>query len=323
MRRAGALVRLVGAKKGVVTSSDLWKAGFTQNEVSAALRTGVLKKVRRGLFVLAGKPLTWEQRLLVATRATEPYGAVAGVSAATLLRLDGFTARPVQVIIPLNRECELEGVTILRSRDFDPAVDRKSVCGLPVTKVPRTLLDLLPHCTETELTIAIEGLIRDYRGLLHGAISYLRERARGRRDVFHLIELITERLHRPATDDAWEVRAELLLKRANLHPSRQVEIRRANGELVARPDIVFRDHRLVVEVDGHATHGTPRAQKADLQREARLNAEGHEVFRTTPFELKHDPEGFITRLRARLAARSVAPVPPMDPNPEQLRLEVP
>ena len=46
-------------------------------------------------------------------------------------------------------------------------------------------------------------------------------------------------------------------------------------------DAVWRDARLIVELDGFATHGTRRAFERDRERDRRLTAAGRRVIRLT------------------------------------------
>jgi hypothetical protein len=91
------------------------------------------------VFIIAGSPQIWEQSLTAAILAAGPAAAVSHRPAARLWGLlDDDT---VEITVPRNRFCRLDGVVVHRSRDLaDDHVIRWK--GLPVTKPARTIVDL-------------------------------------------------------------------------------------------------------------------------------------------------------------------------------------
>jgi hypothetical protein len=72
------------------------------------------------------------------------------------------------------------------------------------------------------------------------------------------------------------------------------------------PDCMWREQRLIVELDGRATHATRSAFESDRARDRRLVAAGWRVVRVTWRQLHDEPEAVAQDLRASLAARPVA-----------------
>jgi very-short-patch-repair endonuclease len=68
------------------------------------------------------------------------------------------------------------------------------------------------------------------------------------------------------------------------------------------PEIDFRwpEHRLIVEVDGYATHKSRRAFAADRARDRAALADGWRTARFTAVEVEHAPERVGRELRALL-----------------------
>lgn len=69
----------------------------------------------------------------------------------------------------------------------------------------------------------------------------------------------------------------------------------------AERDAVWLDHRLVVEVDGFAAHGSRDAFERDRRRDQQLVAAGYRTLRVTWRQLTGEPEAVVARLAAALA----------------------
>ena len=84
---------------------------------------------------------------------------------------------------------------------------------------------------------------------------------------------------------------------------------RANAELVIegrtfRPDLVFDDVKLIVEIDGFAYHGDRDAFERDRQRQNALTAAGWTVLRFTWRQVHENPIAVIAQIeRTRRALR--------------------
>jgi very-short-patch-repair endonuclease len=68
-------------------------------------------------------------------------------------------------------------------------------------------------------------------------------------------------------------------------------------------DLFWRDHALVIEVDGFAYHSGRAAFERDRSRDARLTALGIAVMRITWRQLVHEPHAVVARLAQALVRR--------------------
>jgi very-short-patch-repair endonuclease len=68
-------------------------------------------------------------------------------------------------------------------------------------------------------------------------------------------------------------------------------------------DCIWREQRLIVELDGHATHATRSAFESDRARDRALVAAGWRVMRITWRQLHDEPAAITRDVRASLAAR--------------------
>jgi len=76
-----------------------------------------------------------------------------------------------------------------------------------------------------------------------------------------------------------------------------------------RPDCMWPEQRLLVELDGRAAHGTERAFESDRERDRVLLAEGWRSARVTWRQLRDEPEAVAADLRDSLAGARERPDP--------------
>jgi hypothetical protein len=168
-----------------------------------------------------------------------------------------------------------------------------SVDGIPVTTVPRTLLDLAEVVRQRDLERAIERA-ETFRILDLTAIRELLARSPGRRGA--------SRLERALAADPIFTRNDLeelfleICRRAGVPPPR---VNYAIGKYEA--DFAWPDHRLIVETDGRAAHDTAHAFEHDRLRDRELVKQGWRVIRFTWRQLQDDPGEAVATLRALLA----------------------
>ena len=174
--------------------------------------------------------------------------------------------------------------------------DRASHEGIPVTTVPRTLLDFAavdPHY----LGQALDNAQR--LGLLDLiAIDELISRSSGFRGVARLRTALE--IHRPAafTRSSLERHFLALVRRAGLPPP-STNLFVEGYEL----DAYWPAERFAVELDTYDYHGTPAAFEADRERQENLKLAGIEMTRITGIRIEREPQDVTTRLRRLLAQR--------------------
>jgi very-short-patch-repair endonuclease len=124
-------------------------------------------------------------------------------------------------------------------------------------------------------------------------LSYVR-RAEGQRGVDTLRAVVEGRSLARTRSEA-EERFLGLIRRAGL-PMPDV------NEMVGRyeVDFVWRNRRLIVEVDGYAYHSSRRAFESDRRRDAEHAAAGFTVVRVTWRQLVHEPERLLVILTRAL-----------------------
>jgi very-short-patch-repair endonuclease len=75
--------------------------------------------------------------------------------------------------------------------------------------------------------------------------------------------------------------------------------------LIGIVDILFREQRLVLEIDGRAFHSDERAFQRDRSRQNRLIAQGYRVLRFTWVDVVRRPAEVVAAIRNALALTRV------------------
>jgi hypothetical protein len=175
--------------------------------------------------------------------------------------------------------------------------DRTVRDGIPVTALPRTLLDLAAMLPADRLRRAIER--SEELGLFDlGPIDSLLARAGGHPGAGRLRRAIA--LYRPPafTRSGLERSFLELVQKAGL-PSPSMGFSAAGYEL----DAFWPTERFAVELDVYETHGSREAFERDRLRQEELKLAGIEMIRVTGRRLDREPAEVIDRVAILLARR--------------------
>jgi very-short-patch-repair endonuclease len=184
----------------------------------------------------------------------------------------------------------------LHSAEALTLADRGTSEGIPVTAIPRTLLDF----AAVEPRFLGAALERAQRlGLLDlDAVDDLMSRSRGFRGVARLRRAL-EIYRVPAfTRSRLERRFLSLVRKAGL-PTPSMNFVVAGYEL----DAYWPAERFAVELDTYDYHGSPAAFERDRIRQEDLKLAGIEIVRVTGARMDREPKAVATRLRRLLAQR--------------------
>jgi len=223
-------------------------------------------------------------------------GAVLSHRAAAALWGIRATARSAIDVTAARGNRQRPGITVHRVRRLGEE-DCTRHDRIPVTTIPRTLLDLAEVVRPRELERAFEEAER-LRLLDVRAVERLLERRPGRRGLKQMRKLLTDSTGPPPA-----TRSEL--ERLFIDVCEDAGLPRPTVNAVIAElevDVVWTDRRLVVELDGHAFHRTRAAFERDRVRDAALQVAGYRVLRITHRRLVHDPAGVAETVRALLAA---------------------
>src|SRR5206468_4058016 len=148
---------------------------------------------------------------------------------------------------------------------------------IPVTTVARTLLDLAAILPRPQLERAIERA-EALRLSDTVPLDALLKRHPGRRGTAALREILEKGAPPALTRSELEERFLTFLDAHGL-PRPEVNVDLHLPDRWIQPDFLWRDQRLIVELDGRETHGTRAAFEHDRERDRILQAHGWRVIR--------------------------------------------
>jgi hypothetical protein len=133
------VARIARRQHGVVTRRQLLVAGFGRHAVDRRAGKGTLHRVYRGVYRVGHKAPSTEARYMAAVLACGEGAALSGVAAAFLYEIQRGSAPAPEVSTLLDRR--IRGVITHRVRHLDPR-DSTRCCGIPITTLARTVVDL-------------------------------------------------------------------------------------------------------------------------------------------------------------------------------------
>lgn len=288
------LAELAREQHGVVSIHQLRELGYSDGSLRHALKTGRLHPVHHATYGVGHSGASLQGECLAGVLSCGEGALLSHRSAAWLWGLTKRFHVPVEVTAASPRQARevirVHSAAALISKDL------ASHEGIPVTAVPRTLLDFAavdPHYLGQALDNAHRLGILDLI-----AVDELISRSKGFRGVARLRTALE--IHRPAvfTRSGLERRFLSLVRRAGLpRPSMNTFVE--GHEL----DAYWPAERFAVELDTYDYHGSPIAFEADRVRQENLKLAGIEMIRITGTRMDREPSTVAKRLHRLLAQR--------------------
>ena len=292
VRQVDELVgQFAAGQQGNVTRQQLLSAGVTLAEIRTRLDRGSLLPEYRGVYRVGHRAPSVEARYWAAVAACGEGAALSGLAAAWLHAIVKGTAPPPEVTARHHRR--IPGLKTHHCRHLDRR-DITIVRNIPVTTVPRTLVDIAAVLTSEALARACHEAGGRYRTTPRhvDAVLARRPNAPGARKLRAVLR--------------GEVRVTLSeLERLFLQLLREAGLplpitnRPAGG---FRVDCRWPDYRLTVEIDSYRWHNSRHSWEQDRRREREARARGDHFRRYTYADVVEHPEPMLRELRAILAA---------------------
>jgi hypothetical protein len=145
------IARIASRAHGIVTWAEMRREGVSEAEIKRRVEIGLLIPIYRGVYRVGHTAPSVESDFIAAVKACGGGAVLSGRAAGYLLGL--IKKRPPKPEVTAPTERRVKGIKTKRCR----RLDRRDVItfrGIPVTSVPRTLVDLAAVLAEEELARA-------------------------------------------------------------------------------------------------------------------------------------------------------------------------
>jgi very-short-patch-repair endonuclease/predicted transcriptional regulator of viral defense system len=301
------LARLAAQQHGVVTLRQLYSLGYSDSQVRTRVAAGWLHRIHHGVFAVGRRPLPIERHWMAAVLAGGEGAVLSHWAAAQLWRLrrirsqatnsrGGHSHPPIDITVPSRGGRRRRAGLVIHRVTALPPEERTLHCRIPVTTPARTLLDLATCLPRRQLERAIDEAERlnicNEEDLERIVAAHFGQAGAG-----VLGAVIRE--HQPGSTPT---RSELEERFLALCRNRRLPQPEVNVPLLDYiVDFLWPEARLVVEVDGRATHDTHGAFQSDRDRDGRLAVAGYRVLRFTWWDVTRRPAVVTDRVRRLLA----------------------
>ena len=285
---------------GLFTYQQARRAGATRAFLRHRLGHRQWVEVEYHVYALTGSPTSWRQHLLAAVLSAGGVSAASHRSAAQLYGCPGFRQDWLELSVPRGRRPRLPRA-VLHEASL-PRHHIKIVQGIPTTSVARMLVDnaALLHPRRTERAIdnclarrlvtvaALWSVMADVGGRGRDGVALMRELLLARGEGFVAPASELERMM-----------VELLVANGLPLPVRELNLGDADG-WIGRVDFVYRDAKVLIEVDGRFGHTQLLDRRADKARDNRLTAAGWRILRIDYEMLVRHPDAVVGQIRSLL-----------------------
>jgi predicted transcriptional regulator of viral defense system len=258
------IAALADAQHGVVSRSQLLNAGLTAREIDRRLEARRLRPIHRGVYAVGHRALRAEGRWMAATLAVG--GVLSHASAADAWDLRQSNAAVIDVTVRGDGGRERrKGLRVHRSTTLG-AREITTNRGIPITTPARTIIDLAHRLRPRELEHVVD--LADQRGLV---------------DFDDLRPAHPAAFKALLRDyDPPKTRSEQERRFLALCDDHDIELPESNAIVEGvEVDFLWRDRRLIVEVDGYRYHRSPHRFESDREKDVHLTTRGWHVLRFT------------------------------------------
>jgi very-short-patch-repair endonuclease len=289
------IAELAGRQHGVVARWQLEDAGVSRRSIEHRLHCRRLHSLHRGVYAVGHRVVSQRGRWMAAVLAAGRGAVLSHRSAAALWRMRPHSGGRIDVSAAHNlaRRPGLQPHRLPLPSDEVTIHD-----GIPVTTVPRTLLDLAAVIDKRALAKALEQaeILRLTDPLSPATVLERHPRRRGAAKL--RAALNTPPL--PQTRSELEhIFLEALAKARLPRPETNALVGTATARYEV--DCLWREQRLIVELDGRSTHDTAAAFERDRARDRDLSARGFRVVRITSRQLAQERRAVMRDLRTLTA----------------------
>ncbi len=301
MSRERECLQIAARQGGVIRRTQALDAGLTAKMIQSRLSSGRWTVAARGVYRLLDARDFRE--LLHGAVATLPNATVSHHSAARLHGIDTVPRAPATVMVHSSTTHRFVSVVVRRCFDLAPH-HVEEIDGLPVTTLPRTVVDLAAHVSCGHLGRIVDELVVGSRMSIETLAELVDEVARrGKPGSASLREVLTER-----TDPSWATATELerrglaMLSDHGLPaPLTQFPVPWTSGE---RFDAAYPERRVAIEWDSRRWHTRVADFEHDRRRDRLAAVHGWTVLRVTWLDLERRRPQVASEIDSVLTAAS-------------------
>jgi very-short-patch-repair endonuclease len=282
----------------LVSRRQLLALGVEAGMIDRALARGRLHRLHQGVYSMVPfsvlPPLASEHAAILACGNS---ALLSHHSAAAVWGFRPFLDGDVDItVIGGERGRKRKGIRLHRTGQLDPR-DARRYQQLPIVSPARALLDIAPEISPRSLEWALDqALVKRLTNKTHiKAVLNTYPHRPGTPELNALLDP-----DRPTTITRSPPEEQLLdrMRKAGLPPP---EVNARVGNYTA--DFLWRDEKLIVELDGYDYHRGRAAFERDHQRDAEHHRLGHLVIRATGRQLARHLEALLVQIATTLADR--------------------
>jgi predicted transcriptional regulator of viral defense system len=286
------------AQHGVIGLRQLVALGLSRRMVEWRLEAGRMHRIHRGVYAVGDGAVSPSGRLMAATLAGGSGAVLSHRSAIVLWGLRAHGGGAVEVTTPRSLSSR-SGVCFHQA--VLPADELATHEGIPVTGLFRTLLDYATGATPGELERALhEAEVARLTDRL--TLATLLARYPGRRGVARIRKAAAtlERGARVTRSQLEDRFLRFLSLRDIPQPETNVRVQTAGRSYEV--DCLWRHSRVIVELDGRASHDTRRGFHRDRAKLRALAVARWRPLSVTWLDLEDGPDELEIEIRCLLAA---------------------
>lgn len=294
-RDVDRLIRALAERQhGVVAHRQLKEMGIGRGAIEHRLACGRLHRIHRCVYAVGHRILTPDGWRMAAVLAAGPGAVLSHHSAAELWALRGMARRRHTVTVA--RHVRVPTIEAHHAKLPDDEVT--IVRGIPVTTVPRTILDLAATRSEQEVARLINeaDVKRLWDALSLWDLLARYPRRHGTRTVRRALADGPSGVPKNVFEDAF-----LAFVDRHALPRPEVNVWLEVGRHMYEVDCLWRRQRLIVELDGRAAHDTARAFESDRLKDRRLRVARWEPIRVTWRQLHREERELAADLQTLLS----------------------
>jgi Protein of unknown function (DUF559)/Transcriptional regulator, AbiEi antitoxin len=284
------IARIAARQAGRLSRAQALAVGITDSSLLRRLRAGRWERVHPGVYALSGAPPTWIGDVWAAVLATGPLCSVTHETAIRMHGSEHVAPLPVTLTIPQGGHARIAGTFVHQIDDLRPD-DVTSVEGLPVSRVPRAVVEVAATIGPRRLERVLDDLVFDRRTSYAQVAAALARVARpGKPGVRTLAAVLDERSGSIPADSDLERGLYAALVGAGLPEPRCQSALPGRGSVEGVVDAAYADCRLILEADGRRWHTRVAALRRDHERDAEAARAGWQTLRFVHEQIERHPD---------------------------------